>query len=572
MASGRKDTKEGASERSLEERIERQRGKPLPLEASSSDIGGELLSILSKGLYTNPLDCLREYAQNGVDAGARKISIKITGDSVAIIDDGEGMDLNDIRQARRVGLSPKSIREHVGFRGIGLYSGFDLCRELSIISTKRGDDATYQLVLKFADMKEQLDKERSQAAGAQRTSLIDLLSQHTKIAQLNSTSNKHGTSVTLQDVSPEHVARLSDRLSVKNYLLQNLPIDFSEDFPFADELRARLKENVPDYRAVHVTLQLPGQPKENVEKYSSEGREDGWNLSLPECHPIGGSSKSGPIAYYWASLNPTRKSVDARASLAGQYAGIIYKKKGFSIGTREKVRHVFEPRAQVYPWFTGEIYVLDPNVIPNAERNDFETSPAKLALLSHLKSEMAQHLIRLAEKRSKEGKAEEKIEGYGEQLDKLERTLKTSHPEEESLRFLGDILALLKDLEKRRKQLPSSSAMVSKAKEYETRAKRLQATLQRELASPDEELKRRRAKTKHGEGSRPDDGQRPAVNEPVPTLYDLLVESGWEITDDIVLLTEIIQEAAEGAMSSESRDYRQFFELIAERLTGQDDD
>jgi len=33
--------------------------KPVPLPLVSDDIGGELIAILSKGLYTNPLDCLR---------------------------------------------------------------------------------------------------------------------------------------------------------------------------------------------------------------------------------------------------------------------------------------------------------------------------------------------------------------------------------------------------------------------------------------------------------------------------------------------------------------------------------
>jgi hypothetical protein len=50
--------------------------KAIPLAAESGDIGGELIAILSKGLYTNPLDCLREYAQNGVDARATTITLR----------------------------------------------------------------------------------------------------------------------------------------------------------------------------------------------------------------------------------------------------------------------------------------------------------------------------------------------------------------------------------------------------------------------------------------------------------------------------------------------------------------
>jgi hypothetical protein len=50
--------------------------KPINLPLAGGDIGGELIAILSKGLYTNPLDCLREYAQNAVDARAKELTIK----------------------------------------------------------------------------------------------------------------------------------------------------------------------------------------------------------------------------------------------------------------------------------------------------------------------------------------------------------------------------------------------------------------------------------------------------------------------------------------------------------------
>src|SRR5687768_12571823 len=59
-------------------------GKPQPIPVSSSDVGGELLALLSKGLYTNPLDSIREYVQNSVDADAQNVTIKISGNSLQI--------------------------------------------------------------------------------------------------------------------------------------------------------------------------------------------------------------------------------------------------------------------------------------------------------------------------------------------------------------------------------------------------------------------------------------------------------------------------------------------------------
>src|SRR5438552_3429723 len=79
----------------------------IQLPASARDIGGEILAILSRGLYTNPLDCIREYVQNAVDASASAVRIKLTGNSLLIFDDGHGMSFSDILLARQFGLSPK---------------------------------------------------------------------------------------------------------------------------------------------------------------------------------------------------------------------------------------------------------------------------------------------------------------------------------------------------------------------------------------------------------------------------------------------------------------------------------
>jgi hypothetical protein len=39
-------------------------GDVMSIPIGDDGIGGELLNILSKGLYTNPLDAIREYVQN----------------------------------------------------------------------------------------------------------------------------------------------------------------------------------------------------------------------------------------------------------------------------------------------------------------------------------------------------------------------------------------------------------------------------------------------------------------------------------------------------------------------------
>ncbi len=129
---------------------------------SKSDIGGEILPILTTGLYRDSLDALREYIQNSIDAGAKAVNLVIDPDTVAVTDDGDGMSESDARKALRLGLSEKNPTHNIGFRGIGIYSAFNLCDKLEIF-TKAEDSATgYYLSFDFKIVRTQLlaDQER----------------------------------------------------------------------------------------------------------------------------------------------------------------------------------------------------------------------------------------------------------------------------------------------------------------------------------------------------------------------------------------------------------------------------
>ena len=152
-------------------------GITVPVQLLESSTGGELLNILSKGLYTNPLDAIREYVQNAIDANTDQVQIQITGNSVWILDYGDGMDRKKILQAREFGVSHKSIEENVGFRGIGIYSGFDLCERLIIRSKTQLEEIEHILEFDFGEMRRKLEKAR-QDPSRPIISLSSLLSEY----------------------------------------------------------------------------------------------------------------------------------------------------------------------------------------------------------------------------------------------------------------------------------------------------------------------------------------------------------------------------------------------------------
>ena len=113
---------------------------PEKVKFNKQDIGGEILPILTSGLYRNKLDALREYVQNAIDAKCKNIEIVIDPDTIMVDDNGIGMNFEEARDAIKLGISEKNPKESVGFRGIGIYSAYNLCNRLDIYTRSESDE------------------------------------------------------------------------------------------------------------------------------------------------------------------------------------------------------------------------------------------------------------------------------------------------------------------------------------------------------------------------------------------------------------------------------------------------
>src|SRR5258708_19224261 len=116
------------------------------------DIGAPLLANLAKGIYT-PEAMLREYVQNAGDAyfdleekrdktlptEERTIDIYYPEQgTIAVQDNGIGMDLEDVKRFKRIALSAKLGKDRAGFPGIGIWAGFSAPDKLDAEPTKDG--------------------------------------------------------------------------------------------------------------------------------------------------------------------------------------------------------------------------------------------------------------------------------------------------------------------------------------------------------------------------------------------------------------------------------------------------
>ena len=350
------------------------------------EVGGELLDILSRGLYTNAKDALREYVQNSVDAHANNVHITVDGPVLTVRDDGDGMAFDTLRRARRLGASDKGVRFNIGFRGIGIYAAFGMCETLTIHTHQANAPEVLGLRMHFGAMSRVLEMDRD-APNRSSIALTDLLFEHTDFFRTDFTGDLSDqfTMVRLEGLQPEYRSQLSNLSEVHEYLLNTLPVLFPETGYGSDVnrwMRDTLKLN-----PLNVVLRVGKDPEVivapqlavRVHEPRSEYIEDAEDRKL---------------AFVWYALSSTRDQVSADHVVApdSNVGGFLLRVKGFTLGDRFNVKHLWPlvGARTLYHHYTGEIHVLDEaGAIPNAARNGLEAGRPRDVLFRHLQDKFA---------------------------------------------------------------------------------------------------------------------------------------------------------------------------------------
>ena len=108
-----------------------------------------IVELFSEGLYTSPNKAVEELVANSFDAGARSVHVILSPNlhdqnaTIAVIDDGEGMDQEDLKRHWLIGISNKRGlpelphgRKQIGKFGIGKLATYVLATRLTHVSKK----------------------------------------------------------------------------------------------------------------------------------------------------------------------------------------------------------------------------------------------------------------------------------------------------------------------------------------------------------------------------------------------------------------------------------------------------
>ena len=386
---------------------------------SREDIGGELLPILTSGLYRDTLDSLREYIQNAIDAKATEVRISIDPDVVSVVDNGAGMDSTEARKAIRLGISEKNPLVNIGFRGIGIYSGFNLCDSLELFTKSGGEDTTYRLFFDFRHIRRELlaEQERRSQGHPPELYLQRLLEQAVFMEPTqDGVIDHHGTQVIMSGLLPDAYRRINDWDQVVDYLQNVVPLPFSPEFKFGEVVEEKFEKE--DYRVVPLTLQIGDRSQPLHRPYTDAIFRFG-GLHPPEFFDL--RSGRQEFGFAWVCVNDARQTIKDLS-----IRGLLMKKFGFSIGDRRYLEPYFA-RTVYSRRITGEVIIKHPSLVPNAARSDFENNAARQVFSEALPKftgavdAWANNIQELARAQEVLSDIAGELAGYNQELPKMQR-------------------------------------------------------------------------------------------------------------------------------------------------------
>ncbi len=419
------------------------------MKLSKFDIGAEIIAILTRGMYQDPRDALREYIQNGVDAHAENIKVKIRQDSIVIEDDGSGMEYPIMRKALRIGVSDKQPGKDVGFMGIGIYSSFHLCDMLAVYSRVDGK-LPCKLEIDFKTMREILADQRELRLQEKITSedLIDLQSLLEKaiflsdegIIEMNEFPGT-GTRVELTGLAPHFYEELTDFEKVTDYLRDVVPLHFDKNrFTYGQKIEEEItkicQKSNTRFELVNIEIQVNNRKEKLFRPY----RDDHFYNSQPQ-EPVFKEIKENGrlLGVTWGCLNSARKKIAEK-----KLRGFLLKKQGFAIGTRESVVQHFGSRTH-FDRYIGEIIVTYPGLLPNSSRDDLELTPMRTSFYKNL-VKIASELVEISNNFQEQTKARDTIGTSKEKLKEINASF--NRYEKDPDRLVGFIVELNEILEK----------------------------------------------------------------------------------------------------------------------------
>jgi hypothetical protein len=372
-------------------------------------IGRFLLDTLTNGMYENPLCVLREYIQNCADAidslaakegkSRTKYEIQVAIDprhrSLTILDNGCGVsaDISE-RTLVSVGDSEKFGNRERGFRGIGRLGGVAYCDKLCFRTKAAGEKIETVCVWACDRIRQLLSPSNRSARTLELKDLID------SCVTVEKTKTTEATAQSMFCVHMENVHCskniLLDFRAVRHYLSQVAPVPFDAmKFAYGEELDSWLNRLVPNFN----TYRLFVNDEEVLKPYTQTvAARHGATDEITGILKYEITDSDGKvIGHGWRGIR--RDNLTQLRSDDGIDA-IRVRIGNIQLGDHNLLNDAF-PESRFNRYNIGEIHVIDPGLLPNARRDNFEDSELKTAFFNSVERDVAVPLVKLIRHNSK---------------------------------------------------------------------------------------------------------------------------------------------------------------------------
>jgi hypothetical protein len=348
-------------------------------------IGAFVLETLTTGMYTNPLDTIREFVQNATDSILRaegnlipkatgRIEVKIDPEArtFGIRDNGIGVPKADFYgRLVNIGMSNKDFETDAGFRGIGRLAGIAYCKTLYFRASASGEKTISTIEIDCEAMRRVILPSMRQVE-----ELADVMGRNSKLVQEKSTTDEHFFEVVMEGVTDAAEDFLNWQM-LESYLAQVAPVGFdAQRFFCAPTIMKWVELQGISIPTVTLVIKTPDLEREVFKSYKThyktrKTRAGGYDFYIKDICFYPESLTQDSTFWLWYGKTDLLGAIKDSKT-----AGLRLRKSNISIGGPERVRELFAETAQSNSrfngWYIGEIHIITPEAIPNARRDGFE--------------------------------------------------------------------------------------------------------------------------------------------------------------------------------------------------------
>lgn len=355
------------------------------MTTESPKIGAFVLETLTTGMYTNPLDTIREYVQNSVDSiiraqeagvinenqGRIKIEINPREKTLCVYDNGLGVSSSEIKSSLiDIGMSAKEIGKDAGFRGIGRLAGIAYCNTLTFKTSHYEENTTSTVTINCEGIR------KACLPSSRKIEQLDVvMEENSTIKHERSKKGESFFEVVMESLTEK--MEFLDWEDLQTYLCQVAPVPFdAQKFVFAPKIYQWMKSQNVHLPNVTLLVKTPEMERQIFKPYKThyktkKTRNEALNIEIKDIAFYPETLSPDSLFWLWYGKTDLLGAIDDDKA-----AGLRLRKNNISLGGADRVREIFEGKSKsdgrFNNYFIGEIHVLSHNAIPNARRDGFE--------------------------------------------------------------------------------------------------------------------------------------------------------------------------------------------------------